>query len=65
MSTLRLLCFHSLALPQFFFHGHEDLRKGIDTEGRVLEPLELECGDHRILRETLVSNKNEGLVRVS
>ncbi len=29
-----------VALPSFFFHGQEDLRKGIDTEGRVLEPLE-------------------------
>jgi hypothetical protein len=43
------------------FHGQEDPRKGIDTEGRVLEPLE--CGNYSILRETLVGIKNEGLVR--
>jgi hypothetical protein len=45
-----------------FFHGQEDLRKGIDIEGRVLEPLE--SGDHRMLRETPVGIKNEGLVCV-
>jgi hypothetical protein len=52
-----------LPSPSFCFHGQAGLRKGIDTEGRVLEPLE--CGDHWILRETLVGIKNEGLVRVS
>jgi hypothetical protein len=31
-----------LSTPSFFFHEQEDLRKGIDTEGRVLEFLE--CG---------------------
>jgi len=49
--------------PSFFFHGQEDLRKGIDTEGRVLEPSE--CGNHWILGETIVGIKNEGLLRVS
>jgi hypothetical protein len=34
----------SLPSPSFFLHGQEDLRKGIDTEGQVLEPLE--CSDH-------------------
>ncbi len=30
---------HSMvALPSFGFHGQEDLRKGINTEGRVLKP---------------------------
>jgi hypothetical protein len=47
----------------FFFHGEEDLKEGIATENRILEPLE--CGDHRILRESLVRIKNEGWVRVS
>jgi hypothetical protein len=50
-----------LPSPSFFFHGQEDLRKGIDTEGQVLEPLE--CGDYWILLEILVGIKNEGLVR--
>ncbi len=48
--------------PSFFIHEQEDFRKGIDTEGRVLEPLE--CGDHCILRETLVDIKNGGWIRV-
>ena len=48
--------------PSFLFHGQEDLRKGIDTEGRVLEPLE--CGGHWMLRETLAGIKSEALVRV-
>jgi hypothetical protein len=55
--------FITLALPSFLFHGEEDLTKHIDTEGRVLEPLK--CGDHRILRETVVGIKNEGYLRVS
>jgi hypothetical protein len=51
-----------LILRHFFFHGQEDLRKDIDTEGQVLEPLE--CGGHLMLRGTLVGITNEGLVRV-
>ena len=46
-----------LAHPQFFLPW-KDLREGVDTEARVLEPLE--CGNHWILREALVGMKNEG-----
>jgi hypothetical protein len=52
----------NLARPQFFL-SWKDVRKDIDTEGRVLEPSEY--GDHWILRETLSDIKNEALVRVS
>ncbi len=51
-----------LALPQFFIRWTRRFRKGIDTEGRILESFE--CGDHGMLREALVDTKNEGLVRV-
>jgi hypothetical protein len=52
-----------LPSPGFFFHGEEDPRKGIDTERRLLEPLE--CGHYQILRETLIGINNEGWGRVS
>jgi hypothetical protein len=65
ITFVSLFCPESkLGLPTpFLFHGREDFGKVIDTEGRVLEPLE--CGDHCILQETLVGIKNEGLLRVS
>jgi hypothetical protein len=44
MNNLSLL---RLSLPW----AKEDLRRGVDTEGRVVEPLE--CGDHWILSEPL------------
>jgi hypothetical protein len=34
-----LLASDAMPSPVLFFHGQEDLRKGIDKEGRVLEPL--------------------------